>query len=44
MSPLPPGVPDNIARLIADPAGFDRSTVPQLNALSVAFFNRHLRP
>jgi predicted dienelactone hydrolase len=44
MSPLPPGVPDNIARLIADPAGFDRSTVPQLNALSVAFFNRHLGP
>lgn len=43
LSPLPPELHGSLARLLADPPGFDRARwVPELNRRTVAFFQRHL--
>lgn len=45
LSPLPSQVPASIARLIADPPGFERAqTVARINTVSISFFNQHLQP
>ena len=46
LSPLPPAdvLDSTTAWLLADPPGFDRSVLPQVDASTVAFFAKHLQP
>jgi predicted dienelactone hydrolase len=46
LSPLPPAdvLDSTTAWLLADPPGFDRATLPALDAKIVAFLGRHLQP
>lgn len=42
LSPLPPGLSGLAARLLDDPAGFDRAQLPKVHRQLVDFFDRHL--
>ncbi len=42
LSPLPPGFTGLEAKLLNDPAGFDRRVLPELDRKIVAFFSRHV--
>jgi predicted dienelactone hydrolase len=44
MSPQPVGLPDNVARMLLDPPGFDRALVPQAHERITRFFQQHLLP
>ncbi len=44
MSPKPTGLSGPVVRLLADPPGFDRASVPQVHARITAFFVQHLLP
>jgi len=44
MSPLPPDLSGQVARLLADPPGFDRAQVPQAHVRIVQYFVQHLLP
>ena len=43
-SPLPPNPPPRLAALIADPPGFDRRILPEVDRKIAAFFAKHLLP
>lgn len=42
LSPAPPGLPSAAARLLNDPPGFDRASLPGVFARIVGFFQQHL--
>jgi predicted dienelactone hydrolase len=44
MSPLPPDLSGPVARLLADPPGFNRAQVPQAHARITQFFVQYLLP
>lgn len=44
LSPLPPQLSESLARLLADPPGFDRREVAEAHARIVEFFDRQLLP
>lgn len=45
LAPIPPGVlPEDVARLMGDPPGFDRGTLPGVYAAIAHFFSDNLRP
>ena len=44
LSPQPDGVSGVVGELLADPPGFQRSSVPAAHALIVGFFRKHLLP
>jgi predicted dienelactone hydrolase len=46
LSPLPPvaQLPEILAELLADPPGFDRAALPEVDRKITAFFTRHLLP
>ncbi|WP_256354702.1 dienelactone hydrolase [Variovorax sp. dw_308] len=44
LSPMPPDLPPRAARLINDPPGFDRATLPAIYAAITGFFLQNLLP
>ena len=42
LSPLPPGLTGLLGDMLNDPAGFDRSQMPELDKKITVFFERHL--
>jgi predicted dienelactone hydrolase len=44
LSPQPPGLSGNLAELLSDPPGFDRTLVPGTHEQIVNFFRKHLLP
>lgn len=44
LAPLPTDTPPRITRLLADPPGFDRATLPDLYRRIAGFFQKHLLP